>query len=413
MKRLAQARLMLFGIAFATTPLSALAENGLQPFQMVRSLQLVQDRIADGDHAALPMQRKLLEMVDSRLKASTIEEFDDKRNFQALMIYAMSGGNPNTVADSLARLDLEEHDKTAGDGVLAYLLGDVARAREAMATIDPSTEPPELAAFLALVKGSVLAGESPADSIALLDTARLLAPGTLVEEAALRRTVALTVGQADALRFVTASEQYARRFLRSPYATQFAEAFVSGIIELRRTVDLERVKLAIEWMTREQARAIYLRLARQAAIDGDADILDFASRSARDLGLSDREGQDARGELYSSITSVTSETVEQTLERLRALDANQLSGRDRALLEAAKAIAAEVVAPVSASVPQPAIAPQSASTDAESIVDAAPVATPVSADVTPIETTDDLTARMQSARSKLDAIDKLLSGSEP
>ena len=38
----------------------------LQPFQMVRSLELVQDRIAGGDHAALPMQRKLLEMIDAR-----------------------------------------------------------------------------------------------------------------------------------------------------------------------------------------------------------------------------------------------------------------------------------------------------------------------------------------------------------
>ena len=35
---------------------------------MVRSLQLVQDRIASGDDAALPMQRKLLEMIDKRLR---------------------------------------------------------------------------------------------------------------------------------------------------------------------------------------------------------------------------------------------------------------------------------------------------------------------------------------------------------
>ena len=35
---------------------------------MVRSLQLVQDRIASGDHAALPMQRKLLEMIDKRFR---------------------------------------------------------------------------------------------------------------------------------------------------------------------------------------------------------------------------------------------------------------------------------------------------------------------------------------------------------
>lgn len=382
-------RLAALVLAMAATAAAASAEGGLQPYQMVRSLQLVQDRIADGDHAALPMQRKLLEMVDTRLRASTGEEFDDRRNVQALMIYAMSGGNPSTVLESLSRLDLEEDDRTAGIGVLAYLKGDVAQAREAMAGIDPEARPPELAAFLALVKGSVLASESPAQSIALLDKARLLAPGTLVEEAALRRTVALAVTQGDAPKFVSTSEQYARRFLRSPYATQFAEAFVAGVIDLRQSIDLKAIEQAIDWMNREQAKAIYLRLARQAAIDGDARILEFASSRARELGLSDSDGQDARGELYASINSVTSETVEQTLERLRALDARLLSGRDRALLEAAKAIASEVVAPVAAS---------------GSIGAPAPAG--------PVETADELDTRIRSARSRLDAIDELLSGSD-
>ena len=43
---------------------------------MVRSLQLVQDRIAGGDHAALPMQRKLLEMIDAALRAAEPDDFE-------------------------------------------------------------------------------------------------------------------------------------------------------------------------------------------------------------------------------------------------------------------------------------------------------------------------------------------------
>lgn len=406
MKPRLRTRLATIALAMAGTVAPVIADGGLQPYQMVRSLQLVQDRIADGDHAALPMQRKLLEMVDTRFKASTSEEFDDKRNVQALMIYAMSGGNPSTVLDSLSRLELDDDDKTAGTGVLAYLTGNVAQAREVMAQVDPEAEPQELAAFLALVKGSVLASERPAESIALLDRARLLAPGTLVEEAALRRTVALTVTEGDAAKFASTAEQYARRFLRSPYATQFAEAFVAGVVELRKSVDLKAIEQAIDWMNHEQAKAIYLRLARQAAIDGDARILEFASRKARELGLSGSDGQDARGELYASINSVTSETVEQTLERLRALDANQLSGRDRALLEAAKAIASEVVAPVPAAMTEPHAAEPSSEDDAT------PEHATAAAPADPIETAEEMDTRIRSARSKLDAIDELLSGSD-
>ncbi|RWD46541.1 MAG: chemotaxis protein MotC, partial [Mesorhizobium sp.] len=38
----------------AGSPDAAFAQDGLQPYQLVRSLQLIQDRIAGGDHAALP-----------------------------------------------------------------------------------------------------------------------------------------------------------------------------------------------------------------------------------------------------------------------------------------------------------------------------------------------------------------------
>ncbi len=44
----------------ASPPRVPTGQPWLPPYQMVRSLQLVQDRIAAGDHAALPIQRKLL-----------------------------------------------------------------------------------------------------------------------------------------------------------------------------------------------------------------------------------------------------------------------------------------------------------------------------------------------------------------
>ena len=61
----------------------------LEPYQMVRSLELVQDRIAAGDEAALPMQRKLLEMIDAKLLATPPAGFEDPRNFDALLVYAI------------------------------------------------------------------------------------------------------------------------------------------------------------------------------------------------------------------------------------------------------------------------------------------------------------------------------------
>src|SRR5690606_14672421 len=91
-------RRALLGIALAlAAPLCASASSDLAPYQLVRSLQLVQDQIANGDHAALPMQQHVIRMIDERLNESQPEDFADGRNFRALMLYAMSGGNPRTV----------------------------------------------------------------------------------------------------------------------------------------------------------------------------------------------------------------------------------------------------------------------------------------------------------------------------
>ncbi len=99
---------------------------------MVRSLQLVQDRIADGDHAALPMQKKLLEMIDKRLRTVDRDDMNEPRNFRRLLIYSMSGGNPTTLQAVLERAfstrRIPPH-KAIGDAELPRPAARRARAR--------------------------------------------------------------------------------------------------------------------------------------------------------------------------------------------------------------------------------------------------------------------------------------------
>ena len=134
-------------------------DDALKPAQMVRSLQLVQDRVADGDHAALPMQRKLLEMIDKRLLTATEEELNEPASFRAVLVYAMSGGNPTTLQAVLDRVHLDEEDSHKAIGVLSYLTGGTRGAAIALKNVDPMKEPPELGAFLALIRGSVISLE--------------------------------------------------------------------------------------------------------------------------------------------------------------------------------------------------------------------------------------------------------------
>lgn len=329
-------------------PSVGFAQDALQPYQLVRSLQLVQDRIAAGDHAAMPMQAKLLEMVDARLRDTGADDFKDPKNFRALLVYGMSGGNPLTVETAVSRATVAPEELAIAKGVISYLNGHPADAIETLRPIDPMTLPTDLGAFLALVKGSLLSGDEPAAALLLLDEARLLSPGTLVEEAALRRSVGIAATQGDAARFALASTQYVERYLYSPYASQFADSFVSGVVALHMAISQDKLGDITSMMDPEREKVIYLRIARRAAIDGLNDLSAFAAARAergRD-GIDNKD--DPRALLYASLSTVTSGTVDDIHAKLDRIDRGKLSDGDRALLDAARAIAGELVAPPAA-----------------------------------------------------------------
>jgi len=338
----------------AAAPSAGFAEEALQPYQLVRSLQLVQDRIATGDQAALPMQAKLLEMTDARLRAADAEDFKEPKNFRALLVYGMSGGNPVTVEAAASRAETDPRSLAIARGIISYLNGRPAEAIETLKPIDPMALPADLGAFLALVKGSLLATEQPAVALTLLDDARLLSPGTLVEEAALRRSVGIAAQQGDAARFALASTQYVANYLHSPYASQFADSFVSGVIQLHMAISQDKLADITSMMDPERETVIYLRIARRAAIDGLTELSTFASARAEKGRDGNGNADDPRAQLYSSLSTVTSSTIDDVRAKLKKIDRGKLSESDRALLDAAQAVAGEVVArPVVSAVEKP------------------------------------------------------------
>src|SRR5690606_19920078 len=83
--------------AVLARPAVAQEDPALSPYVMLRSLQFVQDSVVLGDHSAGEMQRFMLEKIDQRLRNVDMAVFEDTRNVDAALIYAMSGGNPATL----------------------------------------------------------------------------------------------------------------------------------------------------------------------------------------------------------------------------------------------------------------------------------------------------------------------------
>jgi hypothetical protein len=89
---------------------------------------------------------------------------------------------------------------------------------------------------VAMIQSALVAKEDPGEAIRLLDQARVLAPGTLVEETALRRELVLADEIADIDKFTFLSSEYIWRFPSSAYFESFRQRFVASTIHFGLTI---------------------------------------------------------------------------------------------------------------------------------------------------------------------------------
>ena len=182
-RRLAAIGLVL-ALGSAALPVVAASTETVPLYRMVRSLQSIQDAVINGDLNSVEMQRFLLGEIDKRLRAADMVVFDDPRNVDAALIYAMSGGNPATLELLVAR-DIEGNfDNRVSDALRKYLTGKGTLIAKTLGDIAVEYKNAKIGPYLALVAGNVTLAKDPAAALKFYDWARLTAPGTIVEEAA-------------------------------------------------------------------------------------------------------------------------------------------------------------------------------------------------------------------------------------
>jgi len=315
----------------------------LQPYKLIRSLQFVQDAVVQGDHSAMEMQRFLIGVIDSRLREAEQEVFDDPRNVDAALIYAMSGGNPATL-DILAIKDkFGNFDNEVTTVLRAYLNGRAAKTQTTLTDVVKIYRDTEIGPYITLVAANVTASMNDIGALELFDWARLTAPGTLIEEAALRRSLFIASEKNMVEEALHYAQMYARRFINSPYAGQYADLLVDLIQTNYSQIGEDGLSEILSFMDRPRKREIYLRIARKAAIAGMRELAIFASDKAEALlGTNDTTPQ-AMAALYSGMAKIPTDGVDGVLESINALAGARLSQRDKALREAAEIVASEVV----------------------------------------------------------------------
>lgn len=295
-----------------------------------------------GDHSATDMQRFVLAKIDKRLRAADTSEFRDPRNVDAALIYAMSGGNPATL-DYLVSRDVDGHfDTRVTDILRKYLSGKGVLVSNSIVSMVGIYKNTRIGPYFALVAGNVTFVKDPAGSLKFYDLARLLMPGTIVEEAALRRSFSIAIEVGQTQKALIYANRYARRFLHSPYASQFADMLVQLIVDHFKDMNEDDVLATLETMDPAQQREIYLRIARRASINGNPKLAALAAERAQTLaGLPG--GNDPQALLYGGLARIPTTGVKDALKTIEGLPADQLSDSDKALLAAARQIAQDIV----------------------------------------------------------------------
>ncbi|SFL35574.1 chemotaxis protein MotC [Methylorubrum salsuginis] len=342
------------------------------PVELVRTLQLLQDRIARGSTQAHLAQRQLLVHIEQKLTELDPETWVAPENVRAVVTFALAGGGPGVLRRMIATGKVPEAEAPLAQGALDYLQGREKEARAKLAGIDARTMPAGLAGQLALTQSALLVREAPVRSLELLDLARLLSPGTLVEEGALRRQIFVVAQGGDAARFEALSIQYLRRFRRSVYAGNFRQRFAGALTRLdfdsdrTRTLSLERMLDEIE---PESRRDLYLLVARAGLEQGRRETALFAAERAAGLAAPDTRAA-AQARLYRGAALIVADgRFEEGYEALRSLDRAAFVEGDADLLDAALSAAGQIRGPLPS--PAPA-APSAADATARRAVPDAP-----------------------------------------
>ncbi|HVZ04391.1 hypothetical protein [Hyphomicrobium sp.] len=327
----------------------AAASNSIPPRtedvpHLVADLGQVQDKIVYGDRSALADQGRLLAKISSVLRNFPKKNWEDYENIRSAFVYVLSGGDYGVLQPLIESGVLSEADKTLAEGIGLYARGQSSAARKILLDIDPRSLDVSLVGPFALARASFYIGHDNKKAIEFLDEARLAAPHTAIEEAAVRREIALLVEAGDRPRAVMLMADYVRRFGKSIYAWKLFQDFAtalakqddqdgSGVVE-----DLASTTTTADKNARTK---LFLNLAGEALLYGKIVLAKAAAKATLHLKPESQIDVD-KATLYEAAASAPTANAERALKTLNGLAGDHLSDDDSEIHEVADYIARTV-----------------------------------------------------------------------
>ncbi len=311
---------------------------------MADDLRRTQLRIAQGDKAAYVAQLNQLKTMAAAIVAAQPETWKDRRQADSLVIYILSGGSLVDLPPLLKGDALVESERALARGALAYVTNHEADAIGLLGKEDLNALDARLAGEVAFARSVLETKRDAKAAVELLDWARLLAPGGLVEEAALRREIALLAEGKDVGRAAMLTRQYATRFAASLYAADFFRDLAAAIVRFGLADDpgdYQLVSRAVASLAPESRRGFLLTLAKSAVVNAR-----FAAAAAAATEALEGAGADSpeamRARLYLAASRMFSDAYDAAAADLRTIAPSKLDRADANLLAAVRRVALEL-----------------------------------------------------------------------
>ena len=330
----------------ATSSYEKLPQGRHQPWRLVRSLQRLQDDIALGSAQSLEAYRILHVRAANWMLALDDTVWNHERNLDALAVYTLLGGNTQIGYKALQKSSLEDWQKLPLKAAVAFAERDYASASDFMKDIDHRALPVSIGAQFALSKSMLASSTDLPLAAKLLGEARRMAPGTLVEEAALRRAIRIAGEMGDAVAFRRFSSTYNNRFGKSEYFEDFLRNYSYALVRMPKEHEasmLEELQQLAEVLNPAQKVSVLSYIARHAVGNARLSMANWASTQALQ-SLKPGSKLYTRMQLYASASGlVFKEHMKEAMKQLQSVEEGKLTGDDKKFYIAVTALAKRIV----------------------------------------------------------------------
>lgn len=326
--------------------------RGSQPFEAVRALQALDDRMAHGDLSAYAQRSQAWNDARKSLETATKDHWKDPRNVRAAIIWSLAGGGSATVDRLIADGEIAGPERPAANLASALAKGNAARARQLAAGVDVSSFGPAVAAAVGLAMTDRLGADQDNKGRELLAATVVRLAGTFFSEAAYRRLILWHFRKSDDARALGLFIRYLDSFPKSLFADLVIDELVASVREGNDDSEDRLVALlggAIPRRATGPTVAGLLGGSRGALLAGRLKLATLLA----ELAIARNPGEDdlARARLYIGAARAPSGTSPDALE---SVGAARLPEREKALLRGVQAIAKRSGVPAS---PREATAP--------------------------------------------------------